>query len=170
MASLRSTVTIALVSLGTALAIAPVRAQANADKPHPLTRSQPAIATPPVIDNPLLALDGNLRPLRWLFLPIIGFPLLVWLMKNRDTESDLVINHQTAIVCSRNQLVTVHQDAGTHHPILGSLQNGQSILLSGRQREKWSELAQGGWVPSQYVQKAMVETTNAEVQMLRIKR
>jgi len=90
--------------------------------------------------------------LGWLILPLIGLPLLLALFRGRDKDA---VGYATrterleALVRNRGRGLNIHNGPATHHNVTATLQDGQRILLSGRQQDGWVELAEGGWVPSE---------------------
>jgi hypothetical protein len=97
----------------------------------------------------------------WLLLPIIGLPLLLWATRNRHTESDrtaasAVRNHGTRyydalIRTVDGSPIQVYEEPSYTAKVLGTVQDGQTVHLTGRENEDWCELVGGGWLPKQYV-------------------
>jgi hypothetical protein len=93
----------------------------------------------------------DLSRLWWLLLPLLGLPLLLWFMRGRQDKT-IYGERSDAIVHGDGNTVEIYANPGTHHPHIGTLYDGQRVTLSGRCHEKWSELADGGWIPSQYLE------------------
>ncbi|GAB4154441.1 MAG: hypothetical protein Fur0046_34370 [Cyanobacteria bacterium J069] len=100
-------------------------------------------------------------PWWWLLLPIVGFPLLLAAFRGRDNVARTVAEdplyaarevRPEGIVRSANQSVNVHSGPDSSYRITSTLYDGQRVTLSGRRENNWVELADGGWVQSQYSQ------------------
>jgi hypothetical protein len=93
-----------------------------------------------------------------LVLPLVGLGLL-WLWTkgrgsdkhDRHTRKNLG-NRSEAIVRTRRDRLEIYSGPGTTYRITGNLRNGQQVILSGRYNNNWAELADGGWVPLQYLE------------------
>jgi hypothetical protein len=100
--------------------------------------------------NPWL---GTLLPL------ILGLPLLWAWTKGRGNTNyigrETVATHygerSEAVVRTNGERLDIHAGPGSNHRTTGNLRNGQRVVLSGRYDNNWVELAEGGWVPAEYL-------------------
>lgn len=100
--------------------------------------------------NPWL---GTLLPL------IVGLPLLwAWTRGRgntsyvgRETVAARHGEHSEAIVRTNGERLDIHSGPASTHRVTGNLRSGQRVVLSGRYDNNWVELAEGGWVPSEYL-------------------
>lgn len=98
------------------------------------------IATPPV----------DLGKLWWLLLPLIGLPLLLLWTKSRDTAVGHTYNERSeAVVRNNGRSLNIYREPNANQTVTGTLYDGQRVTLSGRHNNDWTELADGGWVPTQ---------------------
>jgi hypothetical protein len=47
--------------------------------------------------------------------------------------------------------IQVYEDPAYSARVLGTVQDGQSVRVTGRENDDWFELVGGGWLPKQYV-------------------
>jgi hypothetical protein len=100
----------------------------------------------------------NLTPLWWLLVPLIGLPLLLWWARGRDTVTAAAapkryVGRSEAIVRRPGGTLDIRSGPGITYRVTDTLQDGQRVTLSGRSDEDWTELAEGGWVSTQYLEK-----------------
>jgi hypothetical protein len=112
------------------------------------TPAQPSITIPsvPVASAP------DLSRLWWLLLPLIGLPLLLWFAKGKRDE--VVTEHYDVYegIVRKIGGVDVRSGPGASYKVTGSLNDGQRVVLSGRHENSWSQLQDGGWIPSEHVE------------------
>jgi hypothetical protein len=99
---------------------------------------------------------ASLAPLWWLLLPIIGLPLLMWWTRGRgaataDREA-YATGRTEAIVRNNGNNLNVYSGPGTDYRVTRTLQDGQTVWLSGQYNNNWAELEDGGWIPTQNVE------------------
>ncbi|MDG2615766.1 SH3 domain-containing protein [Thermoleptolyngbya sichuanensis A183] len=109
-------------------------------------------------------------PWWWLLLPIVGFPLLLAAFRGRDTVTRTVAEdpryvgarevRPEGIVRAANQSVNVHSGPDGSYRVTSTLYDGQRVALTGRRENNWVELAEGGWVQSQYIDAAFTGYAN----------
>jgi hypothetical protein len=88
----------------------------------------------------------------WLLLPLLGLPLLLLWASKRDAATKTAEHGYEAIVRRHGgNPVDIHSGPGSSYRVTGTLRNGQSVILSGRQDDVWAELKDGGWVLTQYL-------------------
>jgi len=109
---------------------------------------------------PLSAPTETFQPnLWWALLPIIGLPLLLLWGRNRDAEyartaaaTTRTVRYYDAIVRTADgSPIQVYEDPAYSARILRTIEDGQSLRITGRETDDWFELAGGGWLPKQYV-------------------
>jgi hypothetical protein len=108
---------------------------------------------------PLTAPEATFQPnLWWALLPIIGLPLLLLWGKNRDAKyartaaATRTVRYYDAIVRTADgSPIQVYEDPAYSARILRTIEDGQSVRITGRETDDWFELAGGGWLPKQYV-------------------
>lgn len=99
-----------------------------------------------------------ISPWLWLLLPLIGLPLLLfWAGNRRDDRyargGEVAPGGRSeALVKTTRDAVDIHAGAGTTHQVTGTLRDGQRVTLSGRRDNDWVELADGGWVPLEFLE------------------
>lgn len=95
------------------------------------------------------AADGvttNTRfPWWWLLLPIIGFPLLLWLVKGREATA-LTGRYTDGYVNTYGQPLNIYDSPNQTAHVIGTLSDSTHVLLTGRRDGDWVELREGGWV------------------------
>jgi hypothetical protein len=152
----------------------------------PATTSPEAIASPSPVATPTptattstpVATETRGFPWWWLLLPLIGIPLLYWLLRKPAEETTVIrtteaksyapptptlqperpakttpdyrnyVTPAKAVIRSNNHSVNVFSGPATSYRVTGVLQDGQEVMLSGHSENNWSELTEGGWVPS----------------------
>lgn len=145
--------------------------------PAPVVEAEPVVQTAPapVAIDPTAIIDATVDAssdfvtnadadsipsystpsLWWLLLPLIGMPLfLFWLSKRGAgrTGTDVTDADQLeAIVQSSDQPVKIYAYPNVEDEVIGTLHDGELVLLSGRQNKGWAELVSGGWVSTQYL-------------------
>ncbi|MFQ4145583.1 SH3 domain-containing protein [Chlorogloeopsis sp. ULAP02] len=93
-----------------------------------------------------------------LVLPLVGLGLLwLWTRGRGSDRYDRYTrkgqDHRSeGIIKIRSDRLEIHSGPGTTYRITGNLRNGQRVILSGRYNNNWAELADGGWIPLQYVE------------------
>lgn len=109
---------------------------------------------------PLTAPAATFQPnLWWALLPIIGLPLLLLWGRNRDAEyartaaaTTRTVRYYDAIIRTADgSPIQVYEDPAYSARILRTIEDGQSVRITGRETDDWFELAGGGWLPKQYV-------------------
>lgn len=101
----------------------------------------------------------------WLgLLSLLGLAALLWWLKGRGTEEaqyyprqDYAVPHgerSEAIVTTNGEPLDIYSGPGTINKVTGNLRNGERVTLSGRQENNWVELADGGWIPMEYLESA----------------
>lgn len=120
------------------------------------TTTAPAATTETVKTTP----PASLAPLWWLLLPLIGLPLLLWWTRGRGaaataTRGAYATGRTEAIVRNHGNPVNIYSGPGTDYRVTGSLQDGQTVWLSGQYNNNWAELEEGGWIPAQNVETAV---------------
>lgn len=111
-----------------------------------------AVTTQP--DQTIPATSGvpfDAARLWWLLLPLIGLPLLLWLTRGKGAHTIADSSGYEAIV-RKTGGVDVRSGPDTSYGVIGSLRDGQHIVLSGRTDNDWVHLRDGGWIPAQYVE------------------
>ncbi|MDM9384470.1 SH3 domain-containing protein [Chlorogloeopsis sp. ULAP01] len=93
-----------------------------------------------------------------LVLPLVGLGLLwLWTRSRGSDKYDRYTRkdqdrRSEGIIRIRSDRLEIHSGPGTTYRITGNLRNGQRVILSGRYNNNWAELADGGWIPLQYVE------------------
>jgi hypothetical protein len=109
---------------------------------------------------PLTAPEATFKPnLWWALLPIIGLPLLLLWGRNRDAEyartaatTTRTVRYYDAIIRTADGTpIQVYEDPAYSARILRTIEDGQSVRITGRETDDWFELVGGGWLPKQYV-------------------
>lgn len=109
---------------------------------------------------PLTAPTETFQPnLWWALLPIIGLPLLLLWGRNRDAEyartaaaTTRTVRYYDAIVRTADgSPIQVYEDPAYSARIIRTIEDGQSVRITGRETDDWLELAGGGWLPKQYL-------------------
>ncbi|WNZ22476.1 SH3 domain-containing protein [Leptolyngbya sp. NK1-12] len=105
-----------------------------------------------------------LNPWLLTLLPLlVGLPLLLAWTKGRSSDEYLrytgVKNTRVhygerseAIVKTDGSMLDIYSGPASSYRVTGNLRNGQRVLLSGRYENSWVELADGGWIPAQYLE------------------
>lgn len=94
---------------------------------------------------------------------LVGLPLLLAWVKGRSSEEYLryagvkdtrarYIEHSEAIVRTDGSMLDIHSGPAGTYRVTGNLRNGQRVQLSGRYENNWVELADGGWIPAEYLE------------------
>lgn len=96
----------------------------------------------------------DMSRLWWLLLPLLGLPLLLWWAKGRDTVdyTTAAEHHSEGVIRHQAGPVKVYSGPSNSYRVVDTLENGQRIILTGRQENNWAELQGGGWIPVQYVE------------------
>ncbi|HEY9752568.1 MAG TPA: hypothetical protein V6C46_06440, partial [Coleofasciculaceae cyanobacterium] len=138
---------------------APAKSPAAVAKPSP-TATTATTATTPAAER------GSISPWWWLLVPLIGIPLLWWLLRSKDEttaassydapaqEADLTttttvsdIPPSDGIIRSSGNGINLYSGPGRNYQITGRLEDGQRVRLSGRRQIDvdwiWVELADG---------------------------
>ncbi len=91
----------------------------------------------------------NLSSFWWLLLPLIGLPLLLAWVGNRDRHLAPIHQERSeALVKNDGKSLSIHSGPDESHAVTGVLYDGQHVTLSGRRSDNWAELADGGWIPA----------------------
>jgi hypothetical protein len=104
-------------------------------------------------------------PWWWLLIPILGIPLLALLFKKDRPVATPTGTARTyvapkeAIVRGYGNSVNVYSGPGTTYQVSGSLRDGQRVTLSNQTSNDWSQLADGGWIPTSSLELASGYTT-----------
>ena len=87
----------------------------------------------------------NLFSLWWLLLPLLGLPLLLAWVKNRDRNLYQASQERSeAFVKHEGKPLSIYSGPDESYAVTSVLHNGQRIVLSGRRSDDWAELAYGG--------------------------
>jgi hypothetical protein len=103
--------------------------------------------------------DRTYNPaLWWVLLPLIGLPLLLWATKNRHAETARAAartgatrHYEALIRTADGNPIQVYEDPAYSARVLGTVEDGQTVRVTGRENDDWFELVGGGWLPKQYV-------------------
>lgn len=152
-------------SPGTIASPAPAKSPAAVAKPAPAATT----ATTPAAER------GGISPWWWLLVPLIGIPLLWWLLRSKD-ETTVASSYDTpaqeaglttttpvsnippidGIIRSSGNEINLYSGPGRNYQITGWLEDGQQVRLSGQRQIEadgaWVELADGGWIPEAAVE------------------
>jgi len=103
--------------------------------------------------NKATAAEDLFNPWGWLLVPIVL--AVPFFLKRKEpaynTGAPSVAErsgHYDGIIENRGNRVNVHNRPNANSDIVGALEDGQRIALSGRQDNNWSELSDGGWIPT----------------------
>jgi len=105
----------------------------------------------------------------WLWLPLslLGLAgLLAW-AKGRGRDGVVAASRTTeeaayaaavgrsteGVIRTAGTIVDVHAGPASTYPVTTTLRNGQQVTLSGRSDNNWVELAAGGWIPVEYLER-----------------
>lgn len=114
---------------------------------------------------------NNWNWLWWLLLPLIGIPLLLWLLRGRDQReyvaADRIRREPTrdyvsadrvqgrtytdAYVNTGGERLDVKEYPNQTAKVLRRLDHGEHLELTGQQDKGWVELLGGGWVESRFL-------------------
>jgi uncharacterized protein YgiM (DUF1202 family) len=94
---------------------------------------------------------------------LVGLPLLLAWTKGRSSEEYLryagakddhvrYAERSEAIVSTDGSMLDIHSGPAGSYRVTGNLRNGQRVQLSGRYENNWVELADGGWIPAEYLE------------------
>ncbi|MGL5082919.1 MAG: hypothetical protein ACRC8A_15650 [Microcoleaceae cyanobacterium] len=90
----------------------------------------------------------------FILLPLLALPFLIWWWGNNLDRSRGYARRERAdsVVRSHGRAANVHSGPDNSYDIIGSLNDGQRVALSGLFKSDWAELAQGGWVRSEHLE------------------
>lgn len=94
---------------------------------------------------------------------LVGLPLLWAWTRGRSSEEYLryaggrdthgrYVERSEAIVRTDGSMLDIRSGPAGSYRITGNLRNGQRVKLSGRYENNWIELADGGWIPAEYLE------------------
>ncbi|MEG3438513.1 SH3 domain-containing protein [Pannus brasiliensis CCIBt3594] len=117
-----------------------------------------ATLTPPAVTVPPAKTYSP--ALWWMLLPIVGLPALLWWAENRRIgpartvtigARNASIAHSEALIRGEDgNPVQVYKEPSYSSRVLGTVDDGQLVRLTGRENDDWFELVGGGWLPKQY--------------------
>jgi hypothetical protein len=128
------------------------------------TIPQPSVAVPavpvPAVPAPAVPVGEapDLSRLWWLLLPLIGLPLLLWWTRRRGEQVVGRTYEAYEGIVRKVGGVNIHSGPGATHGVTGSLQDGQRVVLSGRHDNNWTQLQEGGWIPSETIETSRYAT------------
>jgi hypothetical protein len=100
-------------------------------------------------------------PWKWLLLlPLLAIPFLFLGKKERPVaasyDTDLDVREYHGLVETDGNRVDIHAQPNSSSMVIGHLDHGQSVLLSGNHDNDWTQLKDGGWIPSRHVRRQVV--------------
>jgi|GEM_PF-777680 len=123
------------------------------------------VATPAVVTTPQAAPtpapEHHGFPWWLLAIPILGALAYFFLRKKepeivqatpRATGYDTVEQYE-GIIENNGNAVDVYSQPNSSSLVTGSLNDGQRVTLSGTQDNNWSQLSDGGWIPTRFIRK-----------------
>lgn len=116
------------------------------------------IAPPPIASAPVKTYTPALW---WILLPIVGLPALLWWAENRQSgparavstgaRNGSIVYSEVLVRGEDGNPVQVYEEPSYDSRVLGTVDDGQSVRVTGRENDDWFELVGGGWLPKQYM-------------------
>ncbi len=107
----------------------------------------PKVSIPtPAIAVPVVKAHDPLNPWGWLLaLGAIAAPFYLK-RGHHHTAEETAAGHLEAIIDGHGNRINVHDHPNATSTIIGSLEDGHRVLLSGHTDNNWSQLRDGGWI------------------------
>jgi len=130
------------------------------DKVAPVAATTPA---PVTTTAPVVTKERGGFPWWLLLLPLLGLGAYFLLRKKPAVEETIArpivydsIEPYEGIIQNNGSAVDVYSQPNSSSMVMGTLNDGQRVRLSGSQDNNWSQLSDGGWIPTRYVKKQVM--------------
>ncbi len=105
--------------------------------------------------------EHNGFPWKWLLLlPLLAIPFLFLGKKERPVaasyDTDLDNREYSGLIETDGGRIDIHAQPNDSSMVIGHLESGQSVLFSGNNDNGWTQIKDGGWIPSRYVRRQVV--------------
>jgi len=122
----------------------------------------PEVATPtPTPTVQAAPVEHGGFPWKWLLLlPLLAIPFLFLGKKERPVaasyDTDLDNREYSGLIETDGNRINIHAQPNDSSMVIGHLESGQSVLFSGNNDNGWTQIKDGGWIPSRYVRRQVV--------------